>query len=183
MKNLSLFTVHCSLFTILCSSFILPLLPPSPSTLAQGKEVIDFYCGRTQNDQPATIVRIHGKSREISIIVWKDLKGVTARKRCETVSNRFQTAWNQGNFNYLRAGTDERNGTGLICATREADRICDRNHVLLSLSNARQSQETIERLQGLLSGAIGGPIHQSSGGTASIDMQDLIKALSISAQS
>ncbi len=164
------------LITLLLSPIYLP------STQAQGKEVIDFYCGRTKNDEPATIVRIHGKSREVSIVVWKPLKGISARERCEIVSNKFQTAWDRGNFNFLRAGIDERNGMGLICATREADRICDRNHVLMTLTNARQSQETIERLQGLLSGAIGGPIHQSSAGTASIDMQDLIKVLSIPAQ-
>jgi Circadian oscillating protein COP23 len=155
------------------------LSPLTSPTLAQGEKKVEFYCGRTQdiNPQPVTLAAMHGAQKEIVIIVWSDLKNISARKRCETVSDRFQVAWDRGSFNYVGSGVD-RNGLGLICALKDRGQICDSKHTLFTLKNGQQSKEKIQRLQEILGARVEGPIYESNSDFLSIDMKYLIKILS-----
>jgi hypothetical protein len=164
---------------LLTALTLITLLPTPTPTLAQGKK-LEFYCGRTQdaNPKPMTIATMHGAQKEIGIIVWTDLQGLSARKRCEIVSTRFQTAWDRGSFNYFGSGVD-RNGLGLICAIKDKGQNCDRHQVLFTLKSGQESKDIIQRLQGIFkSNGVNNPLYQSSGDFPAIEMQDLIKALS-----
>ena len=149
-------------------------------SIAQGDTQVQFYCGRTQDieKKPATFATIRGvRGGEVAIVVWSNLKNISAQKRCEAVSQRFQEAWDRGNFNALGSGVNE-NGAGSICALRIKGQICDSKSMLFTLKNGRDSKDVIDRLQVRLRGTVGIPIYQSSDGFGSIDMQDVVKTLS-----
>ena len=150
-------------------------------SIAQGDTQVRFYCSLTQDveKKPATFVTIRGiRGGEITLVVWSNLKNISAQKRCEVISQRFQEAWDRGNFNALGSGVNE-SGAGLICALRAKGQICDSKSMLFTLKNGRDSKDVIDRLQGRLRGTIGiPPIYQSSDGFGSIDMQDVVKTLS-----
>ena len=160
--------------------FLIACIPISTPTLAAIDKKVEFYCGRTQDSakQPVTLATIRGVKREdIGIIIWSNLKNITARERCELVSKRFQQAWDRGGFNYF--GSGEKNGLGLICALKTQGQTCDSSNMLFTLKNGQEGRETIDRLLGVLkANNVGNPLYQSSGEFPAIDMQDLIKTLS-----
>lgn len=166
-------------FTIVL--FLPMLIYPAPA-LANQKSTVDFFCGRVnQNGRiiPTTQAISMGNSDPVSLILWKDPppKGMTNQQRCETVSKRFQSAWNRGSFDKLIAGIDKTSGLGLICAVRYTERMCDRSNLLFTLDTGRDAGDMLNRLRGTLSNPDkGSPISQSSGENE-IDMQLLIDLL------
>jgi Circadian oscillating protein COP23 len=147
-------------------------------TLAETEKVA-FYCGRTQdgNLYPATMIGVSGREREPwTIVVWKNRSGnVTPQQRCDTVSRRFQAAWDRHEFNHLVAGTEAKSGRGLICAVRDRNSVCDASKMLFTVNNRQNAREII---QGLYEGMrkTGNPTYQASS-NESIDMQELINSL------
>jgi Circadian oscillating protein COP23 len=161
--------------------FLPILIFPSPS-LANKKDNIQFFCGRVNQDGkiiPTTQVIATGNSEAVSLILWKYTppKRMTNQQRCETVSKRFQSAWNKGNFDKLIAGIDKASGLGLICAVRSTERTCDRSNLLFSLNTGSDAEDMLNRIRGTLSNPDkGSPIPQSSGENE-IDMQLFIDRL------
>jgi Circadian oscillating protein COP23 len=147
-------------------------------TLAETEKVA-FYCGRTQDDNlyPATMIGVSGRDREPwTIVVWKNKAGnVTPQQRCDTVSRRFQAAWDRHEFNHLIAGTEAKSGRGLICAVRDRNSTCDASKMLFTVNNRQNAREII---QGLYEGMrkTGNPTYQASS-NESIDMQELINSI------
>jgi hypothetical protein len=155
--------------------FIAILISPSPS-LANQKSTVQFFCGRVnQNGKiiPTTQAISIGNSDPISLILWKYTppKGMTNQQRCETVSKRFQSAWNRGSFDKLIPGIDKSSGLGLICAVSYTEKTCDRSNMLLTLSTDSDADDMLNHIRGMLSNPDkGSPIPQS-GGENEIDMQ------------
>jgi hypothetical protein len=155
--------------------FIPILISPSPS-LANQKGTVQFFCGRFNQKGkiiPTTQAISIRNSNPVSLILWKypPPKGMTNQQRCETVSKRFQSAWDRGNFDKLIAGIDKASGLGLICAIRYTERTCDRSKMLLTLSTGSDADEMLDRIRGKLSDPDKDiPIPQS-GGENEIDMQ------------
>jgi Circadian oscillating protein COP23 len=170
---------------------LISYIPLSTPALAQSDKKVEFYCGRTQDSakRPVTLAMIRGVRREdTALILWSNLGNMTARERCELVSQRFQNAWDRGGFNILGSGVDK-NGSGLICAFRKQGQTCDSSNILFTLKNGQESQETIDRLLRILKanevgiGAlinidIDNPILRTKNEFPSIDMQNLIKVIS-----
>ena len=166
-------------------------IPLSTPALAQIDKKVEFYCGRTQDSakRPVTLAMIRGVQREdTALILWSNLGNMTARKRCELVSQRFQNAWDRGNLYILGSG-EGKNRSGLICAFRKQGQTCDSSNILFTLKNVQESQETIDRLLRILRanevgiGAltnidIDNPIFRTKGEFSSIDMQNLIEVIS-----
>lgn len=169
--------------SILICVLTLPFLSFSSPSIAQGDKQVKFYCGRTQDieKRPATIATIRGvQGGEVNIVIWSNFKNISAEKRCEAASKRFQEAWDRGNFNAIGSGVNE-NGLGLICALSAKGQICDSRSMLFTLKNGLESKDVVDGLQRRLRRNIGNPpVYQSSDGFPSIDIQDLIKSLSTS---
>ncbi|WP_310487706.1 COP23 domain-containing protein [Chamaesiphon sp. VAR_69_metabat_338] len=167
-------------FLLLSVALVAPTIATFP-TLAQSQHV-GFYCGFTQKLEPATMIAIEGNDRgDRSIVVWRHkLNNLSPKQRCDLAAQRFQAAWNRGNFNYLVPGIDNTNGQGLICAVSAKSDVCQTKNMLFAVENAREAQNVSTRLlENMKRPGVGGGtvIYQSSSAQA-IDMKDLINSFS-----
>jgi hypothetical protein len=169
------------LLPVAIAGAIIASLLQSLPTFAQSQH-IGFYCGFTQKLEPATMIAIEGNDRgDRSIVVWRHkLNNLTPKQRCDRAAQKFQAAWNRGNFNYLVPGVDNTNGQGLICAVSAKSDLCQSKNMLFEVENAREAQNVSVRLlenmkrPGIGSGSV---IYQSSSAQA-IEMKDLINSIS-----
>jgi Circadian oscillating protein COP23 len=163
------------------SGAIMPILLQPLPTFAQSQHV-GFYCGFTQKLEPAMMIAIEGNDRgDRSIVVWRHkLNNLSPKQRCDRAAQRFQAAWNRGNFNYLVPGVDNTNGQGLICAVSTKSDACQSKNMLFEVENAREAQNVSARLlENMKRPGVGGGsvIYQSSSAQA-IDMKDLVNSFS-----
>jgi hypothetical protein len=166
----------------------------SQPTAAQAQ---DFFCGTrwaTNADvaYPATMVR-HRKGN-IPIITWtgKRINDTwTPRKRCETVSQRFEELNRQGKLQAL--GVGRVNNQPVICGLGLGERGCNSNNTLLTVTNGT---DPYRMLDGLLNTRInasgqelylkgGDPgrvvVNKDSDGVARVDLEAIYEAhLSVS---
>ena len=160
----------------------LPILTVSSPSLARDKtDKVQFFCGRINQSGtivPTTQAVSSGTSEPVSLILWKYTppKGMTNQQRCETVSKRFQLAWDRGTFDKLIVGVDKKTGLGLICAVPYAETQCTRSHLLFTLSTGSDAEEIRDRLRSAIGPGKGAPLPQSSGENE-IDMRLLIDIL------
>lgn len=145
---------------------------------ATASERTQFICGRGQNF-PTTFVR--NRSGKRPLIVWKFKwanNGVSREQRCQQVSARFQSAYNNGSLNFI--ANSRINGQRVICTAYRRGGACD--VVLLTL---RQSDDAIEILTGLkeaLKGRGTQPLLHSSGERQiyyAIDIDKLIETIPV----
>ena len=160
------------------------LILPAPSLARDKTNNVQFFCGRVNQDGkiiPTTQAVSSGTSEPVSLILWKYTppKGMTNQQRCETVSKRFQLAWDRGTFDKLIVGVDKKTGLSLICAVPYAEKECTRAHLLFTLSTGRDAEEVRDSLRNAITGpGKSKPQPQSSGeGENEIDMQLLIDRL------
>jgi Circadian oscillating protein COP23 len=168
--------------SITIALFLSILILPSPSLARDKTQNVQFFCGRINQDGkiiPTTQVVSSETSDPVSLIFWRYAppKGMTNQQRCETVSKRFQLAWDRGTFDKLIVGRDQKNGLGLVCAVPYAEMQCTRSHLLFTIAPGNDAEDIRDQLRSLLSGpGKGQPIPQSSG-EDEIDMRLLIKQL------
>ncbi len=155
-------------FILSGSTFGCILLPIQ--SIAQTPAKVRFYCGQTFDPGsnaivPTTVVASSSKREPVALIQWKSkLSGkYTPQVRCDTVSAKFQQAWEAKRLNYLTAGVDKKSGLGIICGIKERSTSCDRVSMLFTLSNGADANETIARIGRIKHGDEGIPISQSSG--------------------
>jgi Circadian oscillating protein COP23 len=155
-------------------------LPSSP-TLAQSQQVA-FYCGRTTQNEFATLVQVKGKEGTTTIVVWKDKsENRSPQQRCDASSRRFQAAWDRGGFNHLVSKLNNKIGRASICAVSSPEKACEENNILFTLKNAKEGENMLNGLRKVMKGTVSQPIYQSNS-EISIDMQELIKSISDSAE-
>ena len=171
------------LFRSIAIILFLPILILPSRSLANEKIAkVQFFCGRINQDgkiMPTTQAMTSETTEALSLIVWKYTppKGMTNQQRCETVSKKFQSAWDRNTFDKLISGRDQASGSGLICAVSYRDKKCDRSNLLFTLNSGNEAEDIIDRLRSTLSGPGKGlPIPQNSG-TDEFDMQILIDRL------
>jgi Circadian oscillating protein COP23 len=167
-------------------SFTLPLLLPTlmlsaPSLARDKTDNVQFFCGRINQSGtlvPTTQAVSSGTSEPVSLILWKYTppKGMTNQQRCETVSKRFQSAWDRGTFDKLIVGIDKKTGMGIVCAVPYAEKECTRSHLLFTLATGSDAEEIRDRLRDNIGSGKGRPLPQSSGENE-IDMRLLIERL------
>jgi hypothetical protein len=77
-----------------------------------------FYCGLSPQGIPTTYAKT--ASREVPLTRWlSTFWGYTATQRCQLVSERFQSAYRNGNLNYITIGTQ--NQASIICASKNGN--------------------------------------------------------------
>lgn len=166
------------LITGSCLIWIVSLL--STSVHAQDKVKIQFYCDRTNNGEPVTVIRRYDRGNpspsKIEMVVWRK-NPKTAVKRCESISGKMQSMWDTGHFSTLGNGLNS-NGQGMICALSSPSSTCNNSNLLFTVKNLEESKEIIDRVRKPLLGKLLRPIEQSGDGLSTIDIQDVIKALS-----
>ncbi|BAY42195.1 hypothetical protein NIES2111_65910 (plasmid) [Nostoc sp. NIES-2111] len=123
-------------------------------SLAQ--ENFSFFCD-TFNGNYVTKVRTTKGNRAIIIYEnWASASGWTARQRCQRVSSRFQSFYNQNLLQYMRSGTV--NNYPVICVTPQKGFPCQRNHVLLTLKLGTDPQAALRSLVGKSQGDSSSPV-------------------------
>ncbi|MHC5825971.1 MAG: COP23 domain-containing protein, partial [Nostoc sp.] len=99
---------------------------------------------------------------KIAIIRWKyawfKSKTVTPEERCEQVSSRFQTAYNNQSLAYIANGTV--NNQPVICTAKKEDAACD--STLLTLRPKDNPLEILENLKDTLRGRATKPVEHST---------------------
>lgn len=130
--------------TLIFSAFAIALLATTAISQPSAAEDTTFFCG-TSNGIPATIARTsHG---DVPLIVWNSSNlgrsGDTPQQRCEDVSKKFQTYYNNGTLKYIT--TERRNGQLVACVAPKENEPC--TGVLFSLnSNETNPRDTLQRI-------------------------------------
>ncbi len=125
-------------------------LATSASTLAQGRR---FECSSAiyeGNIVPTTVANEPRGGIPIEIIYWTSnffvTSGVTSQERCEIVSDRFQSNFENGLLQKKYFATGEISGLGVICITRRAGDPCRSEDVLLTLPPGQDPVEALDQL-------------------------------------
>lgn len=90
---------------------------------------------------------------------WFNNSDYTTQRRCQEVSSRIQTAYNNDRLQYLANGTQ--NNQSVICTARQKGSACDTT--LLTLRPNDDSLEVLSQLNDIFRGKGGAPIEHSSG--------------------
>ena len=147
-------------------------IPSSTSTAqAQTNQKVRFFCAQGYDQDarqqiPTTYVWNPQRQGKIALIRWKseyfEQVGWNAKKRCEEISPRFQTAYQNGNLRYLTAGFWDKKS--VICAVRKQGDSCGTDY-LFALKPIDEPGLVAQQLMGLLTGDAGGVgvLTQSSG--------------------
>jgi Circadian oscillating protein COP23 len=129
---------------------------------------LQFSCGQVSDPSsrtvlPATIVKSAEDQEGKAIIVWKSESFIkfSPQKRCEIVTPKIQTAFQEGRV-YIGAGIDA-NGYGIICGVADPQEKCTSQNMLFTLKSYQSADETIQRIVNLFRGVSSDPSYQSSG--------------------
>lgn len=118
------------------------------SSPSQAQSRNQFYCGISAG-KPATVVRTASRGN-IPLIVWNNeafsTSGWTPKKRCEEVSARFQRFNDNGQLNFMRAGTF--NGQQVLCVDRAkgSGNCSSAAAVVLTLPQRSNANQILEQL-------------------------------------
>ncbi|MDH6104619.1 COP23 domain-containing protein [Anabaenopsis tanganyikae CS-531] len=132
----------------------------SQPTAAQAQ---DFFCGTrwaTNADvaYPATMARRH--NGDFAIITWTENSRIndtwTPRKRCQSVSQRFEELNRQGKLQALAVGTV--NNQPVICGLGLGERRCNSNNTLLTVTNGTDPGKFLDNLLNTRTSASGQPV-------------------------
>lgn len=100
---------------------------------------------------------------KMAIVRWKykwfNNSDYTSQRRCQEVSSRIQTAYNNDSLQYLTNGTQ--NNQPVICTARQKASACDTT--LLTLRPDDDSLLVLSQLNDIFRGKGGSPIEHSSG--------------------
>jgi hypothetical protein len=101
---------------------------PTPVVAQDSAQATSFYCGRVDN-QPATIAKT--PRGEVVMIRWtKDMGNYSPQTRCQTVSQRFQTAYTNKTLRFLTSGI--MNGQRVICVAQSRSGGCASDGLLFT---------------------------------------------------
>lgn len=130
-----------------------------------------FVCGTSQG-VPATMART--PRGDVPVIRWVSSyfsgSGWTPERRCQEVSQRFESYNQTGALNYLTTG--EENNLPVICVTDRKGGSC--HGTLFTLKNGSNPDATLQNLLNVRIRA-SGPLRESKQSRAYIDMNDFLK--------
>ena len=174
--NLQFFT-RITLATIAVSLAFISSFSKSSHAEMKTKEVakrntradgVSFYCGEISDKDtgapiPATVAYVPQRQATVPIIAWQSqyLAAWNPQRRCEEVSPKFQTFYEDGRLNYLSNG--ESAGYPIICALLDKQEHCNGENQLFQVRPGSQPEDLVLGLKGILVGKSSEPIYQSSG--------------------
>lgn len=136
---------HTGLTIAKLASSLLTLLSVTIISQPSFAESTIFFCG-TSNGMPATIART--PRGEVLMILWSSSNlgelGDTPQKRCEEVSNKFQTYYNTGKLKYIT--TERKNGQVVACIAQEENGPCSDESLFTLKSNETTPRANLQRI-------------------------------------
>ncbi|MDB9308442.1 COP23 domain-containing protein [Aphanizomenon sp. CS-733/32] len=126
---------------------------------------IRFICSTSrysENGKSVPTTFLWTQNFQKAMVTWTSvLGGVKPQQRCKTVSQNFQTAFNNGSLNYVTNAFQ--NGSKVICSVSSIDGGCDT--VLFTLRPQDNSRDILKQLNKLWFGSVTTDplIHQGSG--------------------
>jgi hypothetical protein len=104
-----------------------------------------FVCGQFEG-KPTTIAKI--KTGNVPVVIWNSEtfseSGFTPQVRCQKVSAKFQTLYQNGGLKYITAGTIDR--LPVLCGTKQFNGACNRQNLLYTLKPNANPQQVIKNL-------------------------------------
>ena len=144
---------------------------------------VTFYCGtmihreegRVSRKIPATVAYVPQRRVNVPIVAWQDthLLAWNPQRRCEAVSSKFQTFYEDGRLNYLSNG--ENNGYPIICALLEKQETCSGENQLFQIREGSKPEDVIVRLKKIFEGDSSKPIYQNSGDRIYVPMSKFLE--------
>ncbi|MGL5873810.1 MAG: COP23 domain-containing protein [Xenococcaceae cyanobacterium] len=151
---------------------------PSHAEATYSKDKINFYCGEVSEKEsgqniPATIAYVPQRKANVAIIAWKSnyIPEWDAQKRCNTVSPKFQTFFEDGRLEYLTTG--ENQGYDIICAAVEKQK-CKPEDQLFQVKASNNPETVLKGLTGIIEGTSSEPIYQNSGQQIYVSIEKLL---------
>ncbi len=142
------------------------------------KELFDSASGE---NIPATVAWVPQRGKNVPIIYWKSdyfsKVGWDGQARCDDVSPKFQTFYDNGRLNYLING---KNGAyPVVCAAvEEQGESCNGDNQLFQLKRQQDGALALSQLMDLLENKTSQPLYQSSGVGSSkqiaVSMEDFL---------
>lgn len=147
-------------------TYVATAITPVGASGGNGK----FYCGKNGNE-PITMAKT--SRGDVAVIRWvsKDVFGdaYPPAVRCNIVSEKFQSFYQDGTLNFLTTGVVNR--MPVICAAQAQDGPC--NGVLFTLKPGGDPGRTLKRLLAVRDRA-SGPLAESSVTPVYINMKDFL---------
>jgi hypothetical protein len=151
------------------------------SEAASSPDRVTFYCGEIPDQAsggkiPATVAYVPQRKANVAIIAWKSnyIPQWDAQTRCENVSPKFQTFYEDGRLEYLTTG--ENQGYDIICAAVEEGQPCKAEDQLFQVKANNDPEAVLTGLTGIIEGTSSEPIYQSSGDQTYVSMEELLNA-------
>ncbi len=117
----------------------------TPPSRAQNNTGAGFYCG-TSNGEPATIVKTATQG-EVPLIVWAYSgfgSEFSPEKRCQIVSQRFQSYYETGGLDFIT--TQRIRGYDTVCVARAQGGSCEESRVLFTLPPGQNANNAMEQI-------------------------------------
>jgi hypothetical protein len=166
----------------------------SQPTAAQAQ---DFFCGArwaTNPDVAYPATKVRNRNGNIPIIIWTENSRIndtwTPRKRCETVSQRFEELNRQKRLQAL--GVGRVNNQPVICGLGSGELACNSNNTLLTVTNGTDPVKFLHDLLNTRTSASGQPVllnsndrsrvaipEEDSNGVVRVSIEDIINAHSV----
>jgi hypothetical protein len=145
------------------------------------KDRISFRCGEFLDKAsgetiPATVAYVPQRKASVSVIAWKSnyIPEWDAQTRCETVSPKFQSFYEDGRLYLLTTGVS--NGYDIVCAAVKEGQPCEAEDQLFQVKASSDPQAVLKGLTGIYEGSASEPIYQSSGDKIYISVDKLLNA-------
>lgn len=174
-----------SLTSNISSSFGQMIFENAAETLSQAntnntqRDSVTFVCkdilDPASGEQiPATVVWVPKRKTHVLFIAWKSefFANWSPRKRCASVTKRFQKSYNEGRLSYLSTG--KYNGYPVICAAKPGE-TCNKNNQLFTIKKGHNPQLVLQKLLNISEGKTDdSPLYQNSGKKLHLEVQTML---------
>ncbi len=130
-----------------------------------------FYCGKS-NGVSTTFVRTQD-GKNLPMIHWVSNyfsgKGLTPQQRCQEISRRFQSNYDNGTLRYIKAGMLNRQP--VVCAATQKNAACTDSTLLFTLKRGSDPDTIARKLFDRRALAAGNVVNQSGGDTSDDPVQ------------
>lgn len=179
--GLSALTSVVALTSNISASFSQMIAENASETLSQAntnntrRDSVTFVCKEildpaSDEQIPATVVWVPKRKTHVLFIAWKSefFANWNPRKRCASVTKKFQKSYNQGRLSYLSTG--KYNGYPVICAAKPGE-TCNKNNHLFTIKQGNNPQLVLQKLIDISQGKSSNPLYQNSGSSKKLHVE------------
>jgi Circadian oscillating protein COP23 len=168
---------------IIFSSAIIAALPSLPvASQPTAPTEVTFFCRETFDPAsnkkiPITYAWVPERNGNIAIIGWKSeffsKYNMSPSDRCKEATEKFQTAYQNQQLNYLSAGTI--NGYPVVCGVAAPNGLCTSANKLFTLKPHDRPNDVLRQLVDVLEGKTSDMLQQSSSDQIYLPIKKLLK--------